>query len=162
MNKTILLVLSFFFYIQVYSQDCIGYWNECHNDTINNYHDSYQLVVNDKGQCVSKSAYISDDQSLVTNFDLFPGRDYRITICSTYDYKPIIRLYEIGTDKLVYDNTVYNDTSSIIEFEQRFSIKIKSIVTIPKNNKKLVSSLLKEKPLRYCIGIKIESMITRK
>jgi hypothetical protein len=143
------------------SQDCYDYWDKCHNDSINNYHDHYQLVVNENGQGVSKSAYISDVEVLETQFDIFSGRDYRMSICTTYDYKPILILYELGTSNVIYDNTK-NDSCIIFEFEQRFNMMVKAVIRIPQSKKRNVSHLIVEKPKRYCIGFKLESMITRK
>ncbi|MCK9575697.1 MAG: hypothetical protein WC979_02400 [Candidatus Pacearchaeota archaeon] len=159
--RYILLFVLLFLSLNLKSQDCNGYWNTCHNDTVNNYHDSYQLVVNDKGQGVSKSANISDVEILETVFDIFSGRDYRMSICSSYEYMPILRLYEYGTNNVIYDNS-QNDSILVFEFEQRFNMKIKAVVSIPQSKKRKVSNLIVEKPKRYCIGFKLESMITRK
>lgn len=154
-------LINMFCKIAAVGQDCNGYWNTCHNDSVNNVHDHYQLVVNDKGQGVSKSAYISDVEILETEFQIFAGRDYRMSICTNFEYKPIIKMYEYGTMKLIYDNT-RNDSISIFEYEQRFDMKIKAIISIPQRPTRKVSNLIKEKPKRYCIGFKLESMITRK
>jgi hypothetical protein len=157
-----ILIIYFLVYSTILrGQDCYSYWNQCHNDSINNYHDAYQLVVNKNGQGVSKSAYISDVEVLETEFDLFRGRDYRMSICTTYDYSPIIRLYEIGTGILVYDNTL-NDSVLIFEYQQWVDRKIKATISIPRTKKIKVPGLMSEKPKRYCIGFKLESMITRK
>src|ERR1035437_10036515 len=144
----------------LYGQDCASYWNSCHNDSVNNYHDHYQLVVDEHGRVVSKSAYISDVEYLETSFDLFAGRDYRMSVCTSYNYKPMIILYEYGTERIIYDNTK-NDSTIVFEFEQRFDVKIKAIVRIPQIKRKKVSNLIVQKPYRYCIGITLESMITR-
>jgi hypothetical protein len=142
-------------------QDCYDYWNSCHKKNKVDTNDVYQLVVNKYGQCVSKSAYISDVEILETYFDIFAGRDYRMSICTTFEYKPIIRLYEIGSNVLVYDNSL-NDSVLVFEYQQWVDRKIKAIISIPQKKKKSVSSLIVEKPKRYCIGFKLESMITRK
>ena len=143
------------------AQDCYDYWNSCHKKNKVDSNDVYQLVVNKNGQCVSKSAYISDVEILETSFDLFSGRDYRMSICTTYDYKAIIRLYEIGTNLLIYDNTL-NDSVLVIEYQQWVDRKIKAIISIPQLKRKQGSNLIFEKPKRYCVGFKLESMITRK
>jgi len=160
--KLILTLVLLVIVDSINSQDCSSYWNLCHNDSINNYHDHYQLVVNDRGQNVSKSSFISIKETLEIEFQLFSGRDYRMSICTSYENKPIIRIYELGTTNLIYDNTT-NDTIEVFEYEQRFNMKVKAIVSLfYKENKNKKNYLLEEKPKRYCIGFKLESMITRK
>ena len=68
MKKYILLVFLFLS-LQVFSQDCNGYWNSCHQDSLKSKYDHYSLVVDKYGQVVSKSAYISNDEQILTYFD---------------------------------------------------------------------------------------------
>lgn len=143
------------------AQDCVGYWNYCHNDTVNNYHDSYKLVVDGKGRGVSVSGFVLDTETIETEFTLSPGRDYRMSVCSSSKNKPIIKLYEFGTQNVIYSN-VENDTISVFEFEQRFVVKVKAVVSLPAQKRKSTAGMLKLKSQRYCLGFKLESMITRK
>lgn len=155
----ILMILCVIFSAK--SQDCVGYWNYCHNDSINNLHDSYQLVTDAKGQVVSKSAYILDVETIETFFDLRIGYDYRMSIANSSNKKTIVQLFSIPENILIYDNTT-NDSIQLFEFEQRENFKVKAIISIPKTVKKQTPNVFQEKSKRYCIGFKLESMITRK
>lgn len=139
----------------VHAQDCIMYWNECNkHDTTTNYYS----VVKD----ASKSLYIADNESMDVYFDLIKGRDYRLSVCTNYDEgKPILRFYNTQNMSLMYDNTQFRDTASSVEIEMDVTYKVKAVVSLPAKPHPTVG-LLYIKPKRYCIGYKLETMITRK
>lgn len=158
-----LFMLGFNNFLQ--SQDCINYWNfNSEVQTSYNYKNQYFAV---SEGCFSK--LISVSETIEVFFELIQARDYKITIGSEYtERKPIIKIYNIEDNMLLYDNTNV-DTISVIEFEIEVTRKVKAVVSLQPDGTKAITDLnqyhldiLRPKILRYCTGIKLETMVTRK
>jgi len=136
-----------------FSQDCKDYWTQCTPTQIDNH---YSLVPE---SCFSN--LLATDESFEIPIELIQSRDYRMTLCSTFEYKVHVTFLDKNTGVLVYDNTK-NDTVQVFEFQMFDNRTVRAIVSLPHSRGKKVIGGLTEKPKRYCVGIKIESMITRK
>jgi len=162
--KKHLFIACLFFCSVGFSQDCINYWklNEAVNQTYN-YSNKYFLVPEG---CFSM--LISRLEKMEITFEIIQGRDYKLSIGSDLpNGKPIIKVYNVDDNMLMYDNT-QNDTASVLEFEVIQSRRVRAIVTLPKSQKenkdrnRYDPAILLPKINRYCVGIKLETMITRK
>lgn len=164
--RFIKVLFLFLFPIFVIGQDCVNYWkfNDDYISTSYNYKNNYFIVPEG---CFSK--LISTSEHIEIYFDLIQERDYKITIGSEYNLgKPIIKIYNIEDNQLLYDNTTI-DTISSIEFEIEVTRKVKAIISLPsggtlvkKDKNQYYSNIFTPKILRYCTGIKLETMVTRK
>ena len=154
MKSFLLFVFSLLISASLFSQDCKDYWNQC--GTIPPGPNYYSLVPE---SCFSN--LLATDESFEVDIDLIQNRDYRMSLGSTYDYKVHVTFLDKNTGALVYDNTK-NDTVQIFEFQMFDNRKVQAIVSLPHVRGKKVLGGLTEKPKRYCVGVKIESMITRK
>jgi len=149
--KTVVIIVLF--HATTYSQDCKDYWTKCGSSQGINY---YSLVPE---SCFSN--LLATDESFEIPIELIQSRDYRMSLCSTFEYKVHVKFLDKNTGVLVYDNTL-NDTVQVFEFQMFDNRMVRAIVSLPNTHGKRVLGGLTEKPKRYCVGIKIESMITRK
>jgi hypothetical protein len=154
MKSFIIFLISLFFSASLFSQDCKDYWNQCGVTPSGvNY---YSLIPE---SCFSN--LLATDESFEVPIELIQSRDYKMSLGSTFDYKVHVKLLDKTTGALVYDNTL-NDTVQVFEFQMFDNRNVRAIVSLPHEHGKKVLGGLTEKPKRYCVGIKIESMITRK
>lgn len=162
--KIPLILVCLLMYAYVHSQDCINYWK--FNDKLNesyNYQNKYFVVPEG---CLSK--LISESETMEINFELIHGRDYKITIGTDMPgSKALVKIYNTDDNVLLYDNA-QNDSLQVVEFEIVESRKVKAIITLPLKNKptndknKYHASIMLPKVNRYCVGIRLETMITPK
>ena len=152
------------FSLNGFSQDCINYWRFS-DKPIETYSYTNKYFVVPEG-CFSQ--LLSRTESMEVIFEIVQARDYKITIGSELkNAKPIIKVYNYDDNVLMYDNT-QNDSVSIFEFEVMVSRKVKAVVSLPKIRNELVDKnkydprILMPKVNRYCVGIKLETMVTRK
>ena len=111
----------------------------------------------------SRSALFIKGQTSKMNFEIFNGRDYRISVCNdealgdTVEFK----LIDNETGDILYDNAD-NYYSKIFEFTVFESRTISIEIFVPGNSKeqnKIHGILPKNKHIG-CVGILIEHMIT--
>ena len=153
MKQLIAIVLLNVLSIPLYSQECRDYLIQNGVRTINN---GYSVVPDG---CIIRS--IATDETIEIPFELIQCKDYKMSIISTFDYKAYIRLYDKENGTLLYNN-VLNDTAQIMEFQVKRNSDVKAIITLPNlHGKKLVGAFT-AKPPRYCVGLKLESMITKR
>ena len=102
------------------------------------------------------------------NFDLIKWRDYKIRIGTEMpDGKALIKIYNTENNVLLYDNSL-NDTAAVVEFEIIETRHIKAVVTLTRSSKKTndknryYEDIIVPKINRYCVGIRLETMITHK
>ena len=148
-----ILLLLHFFYVASYSQDCKDYWNQNSGTDVNN---GYTIV---PSACISK--LIATDESMEIPFELIQNKDYKMSIFTTFKYKAYITLYDKNNGKLIYNN-ILNDTAQVIEFQVKDNSTVRAIITLPNTRAKKVVGAFTVKPERYCVGLKLESMVTRK
>lgn len=140
----------------VNAQDCVEYFmSSCLTDN----HPYYK--VDPPG---SKSMLMCPGEQMQLTFHIYQGRDYRITTCSDL-YKDLVHLQIFDSENpelLLYDNEL-NDMAQQFEFQVMDSRKVKAVVTImEKESEKKNTGLLVEKVKRDCVGLLLETMITRK
>lgn len=151
---TILLVISALF---ANAQDCIDYYlNRCPRLEENNY---YTVVPEG-----SKSILMKEGEEMELTFQIYQGKDYRISTCSDlFDGKVVLRIYDFDDPTLLLYDNEKNDMIQSFEFQVIESRKIKAVVTVKVDEKrKQMNTLLIEKIQRGCVGLMLESMITRK
>jgi len=138
------------------AQDCVEYYtSSCLTDN----HPYYKI--DPPG---SKSMLMCPGEVMQLSFSIYQGRDYRITTCSDL-YKDQVHLQILDAENpelVLYDNEL-NDMAQQFEFQVMESRKVRAIVTImePEKEKKN-TGLLVEKVRRDCVGLLLETMITRK
>ncbi len=147
-----LLLVSF----SVKSQDCIDYHlKQCPRQNPNPYTEVPEG---------SKSALLLRGEEMETRFTIFQCKDYRLTLCSQlFQDQVVIKVYDAEDPSLLlYDNT-QNDTAQVFEFQVFNTRRIRIVVSVPKlNQPKKNTGLLIEKTPRGCVGLLVESMVTRK
>lgn len=138
-----------------YSQDCVNFWD------VKGPQDEYQLVLSG-----CHSMLISNKEFMTVSFPLIQGRDYRVTVNTNHPCKKaVLRLYSENGENLLYDNyEMTEDTAQVIEFEQRKTGIAMAMVTLIDYSvdDNTYSDVLRPKTTRYCVGIKVETMITKK
>ena len=138
-----------------YSQDCANFWD------VKRPQDEYQLV---PSGC--HSMLISNNEFMTVVFPLIKGRDYRLSVNTNHPTKKaIFKIYSDGGNVLLYNNyEMSEDTTQIFEFEQRETYIAMAIVTLIDYSidDNTYTDVLKPKTIRYCVGIKVETMITKK
>jgi hypothetical protein len=153
MKHIIALLMLQLIAVSLYSQECKDYWNQS-SVTINN--DNYTIVPE---ACFSK--LLATDESFEIPFDLIQCKDYRMALFTSFRCKAYITLYDRNDGKLIYNN-ILNDTAQIIEFQILENTDVRAIVSLPNLQRKKVVGTLTAKPTRYCVGLKLESMTTRR
>jgi hypothetical protein len=154
MIRYITLVLFFLFQtVLSFSQNCKDYWNKDGITTINN---SYSIVPEG---CVSK--LLATDESFELPFDLIQCKDYKMAIVTSFNYKAYITLYDRNNGTLIYNN-ILNDTAQVLEFQVKSNMNVRAVLSLPHNNAKKVVGSFTVKPNRYCVGLRLESMVTKK
>ena len=151
--KVLLVILLYS--LTSYSQDCVDFWN------IKTKPGFYSLIPE-----ACHSMLVSNTEFLKVNFQMDEGRDYRITVrTDKLGDKAVYKIYTQDTDSLIFSNyDQTEDTAQVFEFEVRQTRLVYVIVTLSdfREDENSYSSGLKPKTNRYCIGIKVETMITRK
>lgn len=159
MNKTLrLLTIPIFIFISIssFAQDCIDYHlASCLFDE----HPFYKI--DPPG---SKSQLMKPGEGMSLSFYIYQGRDYRITTCSDL-YRDQIRLQIFDAEDgsvLLYDNQL-NEMSQQFEFQVTETRRVRANVTIEESKKeKKQTGLLTQKVQRDCVGLLLETMVTRK
>lgn len=151
----VFLILSFVSLIS-FSQDCIDYHFE---SCVYDEHPYYK--VDPPG---SKSQLMKPGEEMSLSFYIYQGRDYRITTCSDL-YKEQIHLQiydaEDGT-LLLYDNEL-NEMVQQFEFQVMETRRVRAYIRIKdKVESKKETGLLTAKVQRDCVGLLLETMVTRK
>ena len=153
MKHIITLLLLQILGIAVYSQECKDYWNQNGIVTIN---DSYTIVPD---ACMSK--LLATDESFEIPFKLIQCKDYKMSLFTTLHNKAHVTLYDRNNGTLIYNNTL-NDTAQVIEFQVKENCDVRAVISLPNTHGKKTVGALTEKTKRYCVGLKMESMITRR
>lgn len=137
-------------------QDCINYHqNACPKLNPNPYNEVPEGC---------KSALLLRGEQMESVFTIFQCKDYRITLCSElFNNEVVLKIYDADDGSiLLYDNTV-NDVAQIFEFQVFNTRRVRAVVSVPKTNtSKKNTGLLVEKTPRGCVGLLLESMVTRK
>ena len=149
---TIILLLQII-YISSFSQECKDYWNKNGVITVN---DGYTIVPD---ACISK--LLATDESFEIPFELIQCKDYKMSLVTSFDYKAYITLYDRNNGTLIYNN-ILNDTAQVIEFQVKENSAVRAVISLPNLHAKKVVGALTAKPERFCVGLKLESMITRR
>lgn len=140
-----------------YAQDCIDY--QLLSCPRIKEHQHYTVVPEG-----SKSILMKKGETMELSFSIHQGKDYRITTCSDlHDGKVTLKIYD-GEDNtlLLYDNEL-NDMIQSFEFQVVQSRRVRVVVGILEDKtEQKINSLLIEKMPRGCVGLLLESMITRK
>jgi hypothetical protein len=121
--------------------------------TVNN---SYSIVPD---ACISK--LLATDETLEVPFELIQNKDYKMSVVTSFDYKAYLTLYDRKNGTLLYNN-ILNDTAQVIEFQVKENSDVRAIITLPNVRGKKTVGAFTVKPERYCVGLKLESMITRR
>lgn len=153
MKPIYILVLLPFMWVTSFSQECRDYWNQNGVRVVNN---SYSIVAN---ACMSK--LLATDETMEIPFELFQCKDYKLSIFSSLQQKAFITLYDKNSGELIYKNTL-SDTAQVIEFQMKENRSVLASISLPNIHAKKVVGAFTAKPDRYCVGIKLESMITRR
>jgi len=153
MKSLKIIFILLFFHAISFSQDCKDFWNQCGSTQSTGF---YSIVPE---ACFSN--LLATDESFEIPIELIQSHDYRMTLCSTFEYKIHVKYLDKESGVLVYDNTL-NDTLQTFEFQMFDNRNVRAIVSLPNIHGKKIIGGLTEKPKRYCVGIKMESMITRK
>ncbi len=149
---TILIIQTAIVY-NAFSQECRDYWVQDGKVILN----SGYSVVSDA--CLSK--LLATDESMEIPFELIQCRDYKMSVFTTFNDKAYLSLYDKNTGNLLYNN-ILNDTAQVFEFQVKANSSVRAIISLPnKNNKKVVGAFT-VKPQRYCVGFKLETMITKR
>ncbi|MFQ3579777.1 MAG: hypothetical protein SNJ71_06530, partial [Bacteroidales bacterium] len=114
----------------------------------------------------SRSGLLLKGQSDSFRFQIFQGKDYRITICNEEMLGNTInfQIRDFDSDALLYDNKDYN-YEKVFEFTCLTSRTVKIVVMIPSDNNTITTSSIgiNPKPTQMgCVGVLIESMVTPK
>jgi hypothetical protein len=152
-----LLIWSFLLFGSVSKgQDCINY----HLKTCPRLNPNPYIEVPEG----SKSALLLRGESIESIFTIFQCKDYRITLCSElFADEVVLKIYDADDGSvLLYDNTT-NNTAQVFEFQVFNTRRVRAVVSVPlSNGPKKNTGLLIEKTPRGCVGLLLESMVTRK
>jgi len=137
-------------------QDCINYHlKSCPRLSPNPYNEVPEG---------SKSALLLRGESMESTITIFQCKDYRITLCSEmFTNEIVLKIYDADDGSvMLYDNT-QNNTAQIFEFQVFNTRRVRIVVSVPlSNGPKKNTGLLIEKTPRGCVGLLLESMVTRK
>lgn len=153
MKHFMIFLLLQFLIVVAFSQECKDYWNQNGVAVLN---DSYTIVPD---ACISK--LLATDESFEIPFKLIQSKDYKMSLVTSFDYKAYITLYDRNNGTLIYNN-VLNDTAQVIEFQVKENSDIRAVISLPNTHAKKVIGAFTVKPDRFCVGLKLESMITRR
>jgi len=153
MKQFNILFLFLFLSITSFSQDCRDYWNKNGVVVLNN---SYTIVPD---ACMSK--LIATDESFEIPFELIQNKDYKMSLVTSFSYKAYITLFDKDNGTLIYNN-ILNDTAQVIEFQVKQNSNVRAVISLPNTKGKKQMGAFTLKPERYCVGMKLESMVTRK
>jgi len=113
----------------------------------------------------SQSSLLKRGEKFELSFKILQGRDYRITLCSNmYNGEVVLQLYDVDENGLLlYDNT-QNEQSQAFEFQVFNNRRVRAVVSLApqKESTKKNTGLLIEKQPRDCVGLLLETMVTRK
>jgi len=158
MRCTLVLISSIILFSTILkSQDCINYHlKSCKRLDPN----PYGIVPEG-----CKSALLHSGEQMEVTFHIVQGKDYRVSMCSEeFGKNVVLRIYDSEKPSLVlYDNTK-NDSAQVFEFQVFTSRQVRAVVSIPeeKNQPSSTAGILIVKTPRGCVGLLLESMITRK
>ncbi|MBE9468585.1 MAG: hypothetical protein IMY72_09765 [Bacteroidetes bacterium] len=111
----------------------------------------------------SRSALFIKGETSKMNFDIFNGRDYRISICNDDDLGDTLefKLIDFETDDVLYNNAD-NDYSKVFEFTvfETRTVYIKIFVPGKTEEEKKIHGILPKNRNTGCLGVLIEHMIT--
>jgi len=148
-----ILLLLLFVSLSSFSQECKDYWMDNGVKTSN---DGYSIVPE---ACMSK--LLATDESFELPFKLIQNKDYKMTVVTSFKYKAYITLYDRNNGTLIYNN-ILNDTAQVIEFQVKENSEVRAVLALPNKAGKKQVGAFTVKPDRYCVGIRLESMVTRK
>lgn len=152
----IILVLSGLLANKLVAQDCIDYQlKSCPRLEPNPY-----SVVPEGSQ----SLLMKPGEEMMLSFFIYQGRDYRISLCSNmYGGEITLKVWDADDPTLLlYDNAL-NDMAQVFEFQVFNTRRVRAIVGLKqKESKKKNAGMLTEKIPRDCVGILLETMVTRK
>jgi hypothetical protein len=157
MMERLFLLLVFILSINIVNaQDCIDY------HFINCVYDKHPFYKVDPPG--SKSQLMKPGEEMSLAFYIYQGRDYRITTCSDL-YKDQIHLQIFDAEDgslLLYDNEL-NEMSQQFEFQVIETRRVRVYVRIKESiSEKKQTGLLMAKVERDCVGLLLETMVTRK
>ncbi|MBK8809018.1 MAG: hypothetical protein IPO21_21270 [Bacteroidales bacterium] len=154
-GKVILLIFVFVLGFSAFSQDCLSYHKSCRDAAAPN-----EYSFSD----VSRSGLFLKGQSAEFVFDLYQGKDYRLTMCSdeVFGTKVQFKIIDYDYGDVLYNNADFNFAKEF-EFTVLQSRKIKLEVNVPSDEKTQQTTAvgIKPKPTQMgCIGVLVEFMVT--
>ena len=153
MKPLYIFLVSQFLAVAGFSQECRDYWNK---NGVMTFNESYTVVPD---ACIGK--LLATDESIEIPFELIQCKDYKMSIFTNFNYKAYLTLYDRDNGQLIYNNQL-NDTAQVIEFQVKNNSSVRAIITLPNTHAKKIKGAFTEKPERFCVGLKLESMITRR
>lgn len=152
----ILLLISCLYTTLGIAQDCIDYQlKSCPRIEPNPY-----SVVPEGSQ----SLLMKPGEEMMLSFFIYQGRDYRIALCSNmYAGDIVLKIWDADDPNLLlYDNTL-NEMAQVFEFQVFNTRRVRAIISLKsKESKKKNAGMLTEKIPRDCVGVLLETMVTRK
>jgi hypothetical protein len=140
----------------VFGQDCIDYHRiTCPRANPNPYTEVPEG---------SKSELVLRGELIKVSFHIYQGRDYRMTVCSEmYNGEVVVKLFDFeDPTMLLYDNTL-NEMAQEFEFQVMRSRRVRAEVFVPaKPQQQQAFGMLTQKVPRGCVGLLLETMVTRK